>query len=293
MGMPERICHSWSVQSHPFPWSDDPELERHADVIDRLRRAVDADERWRWLEVGCSLGRGVADELSDIDAGVGYIGLEPEDLDAAGLELVANGGSVVDALAHVLRGWSPDTRRIATEYDNGVQLDLVLLPAARRPGLPPGSVALADKDGRLATPWRPPVADPPTPQEAREWVLLAWWAISDVAKYLARGALYEATERLTEARQHALQLWTAGRGIPYPAFGLVSLLDFPPYEVPAALTRTYCVPDDAAAVRAAADAVAQLVRDATASAETALRAALGTPWADIAERRLAAPRPSG
>jgi hypothetical protein len=32
---------------------------------------VTRDDRWRFLEIGCSLGAGGGDELSDIDAGLG------------------------------------------------------------------------------------------------------------------------------------------------------------------------------------------------------------------------------
>ena len=43
-----------------------------ADVVTR-------DDRWRFLEVGCSLAAGRGNQLSDIDAGVGY-GIELADL---------------------------------------------------------------------------------------------------------------------------------------------------------------------------------------------------------------------
>lgn len=265
------------------------ELPAHAEVVEGLRREVSGSDRWRWLELSCSLAVGRGDELSDVDAGIGYVGaLLPEELERVGADVVRGVGEVADLLVHELPGWPPEARRFAVEYGNGVQLDLVLMPAGRRQGLPDGSIALVDKDATLAEPWRPPVADPPDLREAREWVMLGWWALSDVAKYLRRGSLYEAVERLGETRQQALRLFAAARGIPYPSFGLVSLLDFAPFELPESLDRTYSVPDDRAAVARAAGATADLLARVSQDAATALGLDLTTPWAEIARRRLAA-----
>jgi hypothetical protein len=275
------------MPSPPFPWDDRPALRPHAAAISRLGRAVTDDDRWRWLEVGCSLARGVGDEHSDIDAGVGYAdAIAVGDLEAAGTALVTAGGEVLDVLVHVMPDWAADTRRFAVEYRNGVQLDLVMMPSERRRGLPDGNVAVVDKDGRLAAPWRPGGADPPAPGVAREWAMLGWWAISDVAKYLRRGSLHEAVERIAEARQHALRLYATGVAVPYAAFGLVSLLDFPPYELPAGLDRTYCTPDDPDAVVAAAEATAGLLQEASGAAATALGIPLDTAWSESARARL-------
>jgi len=49
-------------------------LPRHAALLDSMFDVVTRDDRWRFLEVGCSLGAGGGGELSDIDAGVGYDG---------------------------------------------------------------------------------------------------------------------------------------------------------------------------------------------------------------------------
>lgn len=262
-------------------------LPRHAALVERLRRAVEADDELRWFEIGCSIGRGTADELSDIDAAVGYASaLDDDQIEAAGTDLVARGGSFADILVHRDPAWPAGTSRFAVEYDDDVQLDLVLMPAARRPGLPDGSFAPVDKDGRLDGPWRPPVADPPSAETAREWTILAWWAVSDAAKYLRRGSWFEAEARIAAARGHALQLHAVARGVPYPAFGLVSLLDFPPFELPDRLGATYGDPTDPASVLAAAEAVADLLRTASTGAGLALGADLSTPCAAIAVRRL-------
>ena len=152
------------MPSHAPPWISEPWVREQAEVIERLSCAVTAGSEWRWLEVCCSLARGTADELSDVDAGVGYGGaLRATDVQAAGVQLVRAGGPVLDVLVHVLPGSPPETRRLAAEYITGVQLDLVLMPSERRVGLPEGAVAVVDKDQRLAKPWRPCMQRPRRP----------------------------------------------------------------------------------------------------------------------------------
>lgn len=267
-----------------WPWA---RLARHDDLIERLATAVASSPQLRWLEICCSLAAGRADEWSDVDAGVGY----SEDADGAAVEaigvaVVSSLAPVVEMLIHVIPAWSPETRRFAVEFENELQLDLVLMPASRRTGVPTGAVALVDKDARLTSPWQPPVEGPPAAEEAREWLMLGWWALSDTAKYVARGSLFEAVDRMADARQQALKLYAAGQQVPFPSFGLVSLLDFPPYEVPEQLSRTYATPSGAVEVVAAAEAVADLLEQAAQAAGNALNAEIATSWRSIARRRL-------
>jgi hypothetical protein len=264
------------------------DLPAHAELLDRLTAAIESDERWRWLEVGCSLAAGRADELSDIDAGAGYAGdLTPDQLNHVGLRLVQAGGPIVDHLVHSMPGSPPEVVRFAVEYQSGVQLDLVLAPAGSRLGLPDVSVAAIDKDDQLATKWTPPVAGPPSIDQAREWTMLGWWAVSDATKYIRRGSLFEAAERVAEVRTYALQLFATGRRIPYPSFGLTSLLDYPPFELPERLAGTYPSPADRADVVRSLGATVDLLASSSASAGEELGADLTTPWADLARARLA------
>lgn len=198
-------------------------------------------------------------------------------------------GTVLDVLVHRFEGWQDNSRRFAVEYDSGVQLDLAVFPAPWRRSRP-GEVPIVDKDGDLAHPLVPPVdlVDVRLRRQVREWVMLGWWAISDVAKYLQRNSLYEATERIDTIRQHALRLFATANGIPDPGYGLTSLLDFPPYELPDELAATYCRPDDQASVVRAARAVADLLRRSATNAGVALDEDFSTPWARTAAARLEA-----
>ena len=102
--------------------------------------------------------------------------------------------------------------------------------------------------------------------------MLGWWAVSDTAKYLHRHSLFEAADRIAAAREFSLRLHAAANQIPDPGYGLTSLLDHEPYELPADLADTYCRPDDPAAVVVAAQAVAALLH----ACATRAQATIGT-----------------
>ena len=240
--------------------ADDPiaalqgRLPRHWHLLDGLRGVVRGDERWRWFEVGCSLGAGEGDELSDADVAIGYVDMtDVDELEAAARSVAASIGPPIDMIVHRMDGWPEDVCRVAAEHDDGVQLDLVMMPAPQRHGLPDRTIAIVDKDGQLVNPYVSRSSQPPSPEVAREWVFLflGWWALSAADKYVARRSWFEATEALAEARKLALRLFATGRGVPYPLYGLVSLLDFPPFEVPDGLADTYCTPSHPPGVVAA------------------------------------------
>lgn len=263
-----------------------PGLPLHAAVIDALRREVERRDVWRWLELSCSLAADRGDPLSDIDVGIGHE-LPVEDLRSTGLALTAALGTPLDVLAHREESWPPGILRFAVEYATGVQLDLVIMPVDQRPGLPEGSIAVVDKDGWLSTPWTPPVATT-NEEQAREWVMLGWWALSNTAKHVRRGSLFEAVESLREARTQMLRVFAASRRVPYPSFGLTSLLDFEPFGVPGQLEETYSTPGSPTDVIAAALTIADLLTSISRDAGEVLGGDLSTPWRARAETRLLA-----
>lgn len=259
-------------------------LPEHSLLIESLRREVTAGETWRWMELSCSLAAGRGDELSDIDVGVGHT-VPDAQLLVAGSALVEAIGNPLDVLAHSEGSWPAGILRFAVEYDSGVQLDLVVMPAAHRPGLPGGSVALVDKDSYLAESWIPPVVAAAS-SETREWAMLGWWALSNVAKYVRRDSLFEAVQALQEARIQTLRLFAASREVPYPSFGLTALLDFEPFELPVQLDATYSTPSHPEDVLDAAWALVDLLGEVSVDAGNHFGVTLTTPWADIARARL-------
>jgi hypothetical protein len=242
-----------------------PSVARQRELLSRLLDAVEAEPALRFLELGCSLARGVGDSRSDIDCGVGVADEYWDDATGHGRRLAAALGAEADQLVQRLPGRDNEPCwHVFTLYQDGSQLSMVLAPASWRPGLPPNSVALYDPDGRLREPWWPG-SHSAGPETVREWAALGWMALGDLAKYLDRGSVWEAHGRLEEARTQLWRLTAAGQGAAYPVFGLTSVLDEAVPVLPAGIERTIAGLD-ADGLRSAAVATAGLLAEATVAA---------------------------
>lgn len=104
---------------------DDLAVQRS--LLHRLVDAVEADQRWEWLELSCSVAAGRGDALSDLDVGLGYAGTEAPAV-AEVTAMLQGLGPVVDLSAQPYEG----RPRWWVQYTNGGQLDLVVI--ARRTG---------------------------------------------------------------------------------------------------------------------------------------------------------------
>lgn len=244
-------------------------LPRHAALIDALLEICEADERIRVLELQCSVARGAGDELSDLD-----MGMAARD---GGWEAVVDGlparlraiAGTVDLLVHAIPEWGTRPhRRIFVQYVDGRQLDLVVRPIEELAGRVPGAVVLFDPDGHLTTERRPAAAEA-TAADLRTWEVGGWELLSNVAKYLQRDSAWEALERLAMARDAALRLWAVAQQVPYPGYGLTSLLDADPPRLPDGLEAT-ASRIDLDELRAAALACASLLRRGAAAARSVL-----------------------
>jgi hypothetical protein len=218
-------------------WIDElpDEIAGQKAIMRRLLEACAADERIRWLVVGCSVGRGAADALSDLDMA---LGVRDEDFDAAIGDIRAASGSLgdlVDSYHHLLAGVPEPHERIFAQYADRCQLDLVVFPASTDIGNGPGIVVLYDADDAIVVRPERPAA---TPEQVREWAFRGWCALADAGKYLRRGSAWEALAQLTEARNMWWQLWAAAHEVPDSRYGIVSILDFAPGQVPAAAAAT-------------------------------------------------------
>ena len=101
------------------------------------------------------------------------------------------------------------------------------------------------------------------PPALREWAFLACAALADVGKYLRRRSSWEAHARLGTARDELWKLVAVALGVPDPCYGLTSIVDFAPEQVPAGMRATVAGLDlDAltAAAVAAADLLAHVTR---------------------------------
>ncbi len=256
------------------------ELEGQRKVLARLLDLCVATPLARSLSVGCSLGRGAADALSDVDVAVGVDaarGGPGADHVTSVEHAVVSAFSDGDYLVGVLRDrvGPPDRfiRRVFAQFRDGVQLDLAIMaetevrrgqaapdfvslyrsrrPAKAEAGNSVGSPGVADFAG----------AHTVTPEQIYDWTFLGWCALADLGKYLDRRSLWEAHHRLHEARHRVWTLWAAANGAAYPGHGLSQVLDQDPQVLPPGIEATVAALDQAdllRAARATADVLAQI-----------------------------------
>ncbi len=253
-------------------------------IMRKLLAASESDERIRWLAIGCSLGRGNADRLSDLDMA---LGVRDEEFDTAigDIRTAVDGlAELVDSYHHLLPEVPGRHERIFAQYADRCQLDLMVFTASTDIGRGPSIVALYDPDAVITVSAERPG---PTPEQVREWAFRAWCRLADLGKYLRRGSLWEALECLQEARADFWRIWAVAHGVPDPRYGIVSILDFAPSVVPPEMTTT--VPDfDYGRVLAAARALARLLGGAGEKLPAELRRVLPDAMAAFVTRDLAA-----
>jgi len=225
------------MNTRGLDWIDDlpPELAGQRALLRGLLALCDADDRISWLVIGCSLARGAGDRLSDLDMAMG---IRDEDFEAARPDIrraVDGLGELVESYYHQLPGLTQVHERIFTQFADRSQVDLVLFPASVPGGSVPNVVALYDPDDRLVIAGE---RKPVTSGQIREWAFGGWCALADLGKYLRRGSTWEALARLNEARAQLWQLWAVTLDVPDPQYGLTSILDFAPGQVPASFEGT-------------------------------------------------------
>ncbi|MEP6694708.1 MAG: hypothetical protein ABJB39_08700 [Chloroflexota bacterium] len=208
------------------------ELAPHREVILGLMREAERDPGIRILVVGCSIGRGTADELSDVDAMYAVTPEAMRDAVRDSAAVVRRIGDVVDMHQQII---DPADRDLAAyqhtfaQYATGVQLDLVVAVARERQAPRPDWVVLYDPDGRIAGEAKATAA---TEAQVRAWMHVALVHLSACAKYLTRGSLWEASAQLEAARAELWRLWAAAERVPDPQYGLTAVLDAPDAPMP-------------------------------------------------------------
>jgi hypothetical protein len=261
------------------------ELAGQRAILTRLLDVCCASADIRWLVIGCSLGRGAADRLSDLDMAVGVADDRFETAAADLRSAMSRLGDLVDSYHHQLPGVTTRHERIFAQFADRGQVDLVVSLASANSV--PRAVVLYDPDGLLEVGGD---RDPASPEQIREWAFRGWCALADLGKYLRRQSPWEALERLHEARGQVWQLWAAARGVPDAQYGLTSILDFAPDEIPAGMAAT--VADlDPARLLAAARRLAALLSEVGTHLGAAERAVLPDAMARFVTDDLAAAGP--
>jgi len=260
------------------------ELDGQRAILLRLLDWSQADERVSLLVVACSVGRGAADRLSDLDMGMA---VASADFDAAVAEVhrtVDGAADLVESYRHKIPGLAMPHDRIFAQYSNRCQVDLLVIPAAEAYPAIKDEVVLYDPDGLPVTSFE---QHPVTPGQVREWAFNGWACLADVGKYLRRGSVWEALERLHQARAELWRLLAVACGVANPQYGITSLLDFAPDRVPAEVAATVADLDPARLLAAARDLARQLT-EAGDALPPEVRAALPAAMAGFITADLAA-----
>lgn len=208
------------------------ELAPHREVMLGLLREAERDPGIRVLVVGCSIGRGAADELSDIDAMYGVAAAGWQDAVRESAALVRRIGDLIDMYQQIIEPADralPAYQHTFAQYATGVQIDLVLAVARERQAPRPDWVVLYDPDERITGDARASAA---TEEQVRQWMYVALVHLSMCAKYLTRGSLWEAQAQLDATRAELWRLWGAAERIADPQYGLTAVLDAPDCPMP-------------------------------------------------------------
>jgi hypothetical protein len=231
------------------------ELSGQQALLRRLLAACEATDSIRWLVVACSVGRGAADRYSDLDLGMGI----KDDVFETALgdvrKVIDGLGPLVDSYHHQMPGRALRHERIFAQYANRCQIDLVVIPASQSVGPVRDEVMLYNQGEHEVVAFEQPTL---TPEQLREWAFAGWCALADFGKYLRRGSVWEALQRLHEARDWAWRLWAAVLDVPNPHFGLTSILDFAPGMLPAGMEPTVSDLEPASLLAAARNVAGQL-----------------------------------
>jgi hypothetical protein len=222
-------------------------LVEHAKANDRIRVVV----------VGCSIGRGNYDALSDIDT---WIGVTDDPAWRASLSAIDAAFAGFAPILDLHHQFLPDARgkeyrHTFIQYVNGVQIDLAISPVFKERRPDRDWVVLYDPDGRVTG---EPERRDPTGEQVRTWMYGGLIRAGAVAKYLTRGSLWEALNILELARADLWRLWAVRIGAVDPQYGLTAVLDLPGARLPEGIERTVA-PLDRAKIRDASLACLDLL----------------------------------
>ena len=209
-------------------------LDAQCRLLDGFLDHCERERSVRWLFVGCSLARGAADALSDLDLAVG---LDPEAFAGTDDGLREALASLGELVALFGQDWpaSCPVRRYFALYRDRTQIDLTVSEATGTVRLPAG-VVLYDPAGLVEV-----VSDAvlaPRPEEVRLWAASAWEALLNLGKYVRRGSCWEARRQLEEARALLFQLWAHAEGVAQARYGVTALYDLEPPRLPVGIGRT-------------------------------------------------------
>ena len=207
-------------RTRPHGWTDYPTSSVHSDSCSS-GSSTGARGRGRQVAaVGCSLERGNADRLSDLDVAIGVKEEHFEEVLGRVRQALGDLGDLVEAYDDLMPLHFP-LRRFFAQYRDRAQVDLTVgfAPVV----YPPRVVVLDDpeKAVRIAGDG----AVDAKADEVRLWACKAWEALANIGKYVRRSSYWEAIDQLHEARANLFRLWALAEGVPQARYGVTALID--------------------------------------------------------------------
>ena len=174
----------------------------------------------RSLTVGCSMERGNADRLSDLDVAIGVRDQHFVEALARVRQALRHLGELVEAYDYPMPLSFP-LRRFFAQYQDRTQVDLTVgfAPVVNLPRV----VVLYDPEGAVRVPGDE--ALDAKPEEVRVWACQAWESLTNVGKYVRRSSYWEAIDQLLEARANLFRLGVLVERVPEARFGITALID--------------------------------------------------------------------
>ena len=168
------------------------ELSAQRQLLQRLVDWCEREDDVRWLTVGCSLERGNADRLSDLDVAIGVTDADFETALSHVRRALSGFGDVVEMYDYLMPLRFP-LRRFFAQYRDRTQVDLTV-GCAPVVNLPRG-VVLYDPEGLVHIVGDKALA--PKADEVRVWACQAWEALANVGKDVRRSSFWESLDGST------------------------------------------------------------------------------------------------
>jgi len=215
-----------------------PSLARQRAVMESFLTTARDGDRIRVVVVGCSIGRGVGDELSDIDA---LIGVRVDAWEAAladSRRWIERAGPVLDMHQMLMPDGAPPDKQNQhsyVQYADGVEMDLVVARVRDDWRRRADWIVLYDPDGVVP---HEITRSTQTADDLRRWGYAVFTRLGAVAKYTTRGALWEAHNVLELARADVWRIWAVAEGVPDAQYGVTAVFDDSRRPKPAGMSRT-------------------------------------------------------
>ena len=164
---------------------------------------------------------------------------------------IERAGPVLDLHQMLMPDGAPEDKQYQgtyVQYANGVEMDFVVSRLRDDWRRRSDWVILYDPDGAIP---RDITKSTQSADDVRRWGYAVFTRLGAVAKYVTRGALWEAHNVLELARADVWRIWAVAERVPDAQYGVTAVFDDPRRPVPPDMARTIASLDRSALLEAA------------------------------------------